>query len=79
MDDTSPNLYERDVTGPFAALCGGGTNDGSMEDCISVAELAGGGYALGDTKADGAGRELRMTRDEITSFAEAWLARERQA
>ncbi|MEY9946931.1 ATP-binding protein [Kitasatospora sp. GAS1066B] len=73
------NLYDRPVSGPFAALCGGGTNDGSMEDCISVAELAGGGYALGDTKPEGAGRELRMSRDEITSFAEAWLAQERKA
>ncbi|MFF9644695.1 DUF397 domain-containing protein [Kitasatospora aureofaciens] len=69
------NLYESEIVGPFAALCGGGTdNDGSMESCISVAELAGGGYALGDTKPEGAGRELRMSREEITSFAEAWLA-----
>ncbi|WP_327068692.1 DUF397 domain-containing protein [Kitasatospora sp. NBC_01302] len=69
------NLYESEIVGPFAALCGGGTdNDGSMESCISVAELAGGGYALGDTKPEGAGRQLRMSREEITSFAEAWLA-----
>ncbi|MDH6132609.1 hypothetical protein P3T37_001994 [Kitasatospora sp. MAA4] len=75
----SENLYDRPVAGPFAALCGGGTNDGSMEDCISLAELTGGGYALGDTKPEGSGRELRMSREEITSFAEAWLAQERQA
>ncbi|KJK55023.1 hypothetical protein [Saccharothrix sp. ST-888] len=72
---SNSNLYKSELAGPFAALCGGGTdNDGSMESCISVAELAGGGYALGDTKPEGAGRELRMSREEITSFAEAWLA-----
>ncbi|MFF9644694.1 DUF397 domain-containing protein [Kitasatospora aureofaciens] len=69
------NLYDREITGEFSALCAGGTdNDGSMESCISVAELAGGGFALGDTKPEGAGRQLRMSREEITSFAEAWLA-----
>lgn len=70
----SANLYEREIKGEFAALCGGGTdNDGSMESCISVAELQGGGYALGDTKPEGAGRELRMTKDEITAFAAKWM------
>jgi hypothetical protein len=68
------NLYDRAIVGPFAALCGGGQdNDGSMESCISVAELAGGGYALGDTKPEGAGREIRMSREEITAFAKEWL------
>ncbi|MGW5820617.1 DUF397 domain-containing protein [Streptomyces noursei] len=68
-------LYDREITGPFSALCGGGTdNDGSMESCITVAELAGGGYALGGNKPEDAGRELRGSRDEITSFARAWLA-----
>lgn len=69
------NLYEREVAGPFAALCGGGTdNDGNMESCLSIAELAGGGYALGDTKPEGKDRELRMSADEITRFARGWLA-----
>ncbi|MEV5607030.1 DUF397 domain-containing protein [Streptomyces sp. NPDC052225] len=68
------NLYERAVDGPFAALCGGGQdNDGNMEDCITIAQLAGGGYALGDTKPEGKNRELRMTASEITSFARGWL------
>ncbi|WP_405667996.1 DUF397 domain-containing protein [Streptomyces sp. NBC_00055] len=67
-------LYDREVTGPFSVLCGGGDNkDGSMEDCLTVAELAGGGYAIGGTKPEDAGRELRGSRDEITSFAKAWL------
>ncbi|MFE6098623.1 DUF397 domain-containing protein [Streptomyces laurentii] len=70
------DLYEREVTGPFAALCGGGTdNDGNMESCITLAELRGGGYALGDSKPEGTGRELRMSAAEITAFAREWLAR----
>lgn len=72
----SGSLYEREIVGPFAALCGGGTdNDGNMESCLTVAELAGGGYALGDNKPEGAGRQLRMSADELTSFAREWLAR----
>jgi len=70
------NLYTREVVGPFAALCGGGTdNDGSMESCLTLAELAGGGYALGDSKPEGEGRQLRMSADELTAFAQGWLAR----
>lgn len=70
---TDPNLYEKEIAGPFTRLCGGGSDDDSMESCLSVASLAGGGYALGDTKPEGEGRELRMSRDEITGFARAWL------
>ncbi|MEU5446852.1 DUF397 domain-containing protein [Streptomyces californicus] len=70
------NLYDKPVAGPFASFCGGGTdNDGNMESCLTLAELAGGGYALGDSKPEGAGRELRMSAKEITDFAEGWLAR----
>ncbi|MFJ3904234.1 DUF397 domain-containing protein [Streptomyces sp. NPDC090025] len=70
------DLYAREVSGQLAALCGGGTdNDGSMESCITLAELRGGGYALGDSKPEGAGRELRMSAAEITAFARSWLAR----
>jgi hypothetical protein len=65
------NLYESEIVGPFQALCGGGTdNDGSMEDCVTIAPLDGGGYALGDTKAAGAGRQLRMSREELLAAAE---------
>ncbi|MFJ4964406.1 DUF397 domain-containing protein [Streptomyces sp. NPDC088729] len=70
------NLYNAEITGPFAALCGGGTDtSGNMESCITLAELQGGGYALGDNKPEGAGRELRMSADEITAFAQAWINR----
>ncbi|MER6942471.1 hypothetical protein ABT294_00485 [Nonomuraea sp. NPDC000554] len=74
MTATTNNLYERPVEGPFKALCGGGDNsDGTMEDCLSIAPLSGGGYALGDTKAAGAGRELRMSRSELVNAARAIL------
>ncbi|MER8044361.1 DUF397 domain-containing protein [Streptomyces sp. NPDC094032] len=70
------DLYERELSGDFAALCGGGTdNDGNMESCITLAELRGGGYALGDSKPEGAGRELRMSAAEITAFARSWIDR----
>ncbi|MDT9690306.1 hypothetical protein Q5762_18560 [Streptomyces sp. P9(2023)] len=53
------DLYEREVSGPFAALCGGGTaNDGNMESCITLAELHGGGYALGETLRLTAGNDV---------------------
>lgn len=71
------NLYESPVKGEFAALCGGGTdNDGSMEDCLTIAELAGGGFAVRDTKPEGQseGRELRFSEAELTSFAAEWMA-----
>jgi hypothetical protein len=71
----SENLYEKPVAGPFTALCGGGTNDGSMEDCLTIADLEGGGYALGDTKEEGKGRELRMSRSELVSAAQEILAK----
>ncbi|CCB74443.1 protein of unknown function [Streptantibioticus cattleyicolor NRRL 8057 = DSM 46488] len=45
-----------------------------MESCISVAELHGGGYALRDTKPEGKGHELRMSKTEITAFARTWLS-----
>ncbi|KPI33244.1 protein of unknown function DUF397 [Actinobacteria bacterium OV450] len=67
-------LYARTIVGPYAALCGGGTNDGNMEDCITIAELAGGGYSLRDSK-DEDRSDLRYSADEITTFARAWLAR----
>lgn len=74
------NLYDREVAGPYSKFCGGGTdNDGNMEDCITIAELAGGGYVLGDSKPEGGDRQIRMSADEITAFAEGWLAQRNTA
>lgn len=63
------DLYAREVEGPFASFCGGGTdNDGTMESCISIAELKGGGYALRGTKPEDTGKELRFSAAEIVDF-----------
>ncbi len=65
------NLYDKPVVGPFAAFCGGSTdNDGSSEDCLEIAPLKGGGYAVRDAKPEGADRELRFTKSELIAFAE---------
>ncbi|MFJ7267234.1 DUF397 domain-containing protein [Streptomyces sp. NPDC099050] len=70
------NLYEKAIEGPFIALCSGGDNGSdSMESCITVSDLVGGGYALRDSKPEGQGQELRMSRAEITGFAREWLAK----
>lgn len=62
-------IYAANVAGPFKALCGGGTdNDGSMEDCITVAPLEGGGYALKDSKLGDDSPELRFTKAEVLAF-----------
>lgn len=70
------DLYAKPISGPFVALCGGGQdNDGSMESCMTIAELAGGGYAMGGNKPGDAGRELRFSAEELTAFATTWLAK----
>ncbi|WP_428950935.1 DUF397 domain-containing protein [Streptomyces sp. cg35] len=67
-------LYDRPVTGEFAAFCGDNSGD-TMESCVTIADLGGGGFALRDSKLEGAAAqpELRMSADEITTFAEGWL------
>ncbi len=66
----SENLYESTIAGPFKALCSGGDNSsGSMEDCLSFAELATGGYAVRDTKLGDESPELRFTKAELLNFA----------
>jgi hypothetical protein len=70
------DLYDRKIEGPFSALCGGGQdNDGNMEDCIEIAPLVGGGYAVGDTKLQGDSPQLRFSEAELTKFARGWLAK----
>lgn len=79
LKNDSTNIYERVVEGPFAIFCGGGSDDDSMEDCLSIAEVKGGGFALRDTKTEGEGRELRGSVTEIRAFAEGVLADQRFA
>ncbi|THA72482.1 DUF397 domain-containing protein [Streptomyces sp. A0642] len=68
--EPSTNLYDRSVEGDFSYLCNGNGTEESMESCLSLAQLNGGGYAIRDTKAEGAGRELRGTSSELLSFAQ---------
>jgi hypothetical protein len=67
MMTTSDNLYEQEITGPFAKLCGGGTNDGNMEDCVLAAPLEGGGLALRDSKVPDS-PELRFSASELIAL-----------
>jgi hypothetical protein len=70
------DLYNAEIAGPFKALCGGSTdNDGSQEDCLSIAELANGaGYAVGDTKLGEGGPILRYNKAELVNGARQILA-----
>lgn len=70
------DLYKAKVIGPYTALCGGGNdNDGSAEDCMNVAELAGGiGYAVADTKLGADSPVLRYTKAELVTGARQILA-----
>lgn len=69
MSETT-KLYAASVAGPYTALCGGGDNSsGSMEDCLTIAELAGGGYSVKDTKLGDDSPELRFSRGELLRAA----------
>ncbi|MDR3081963.1 MAG: DUF397 domain-containing protein [Streptomyces sp.] len=80
INPETTELYQRPITGEFAAYCGGNSGN-DVESCVTVAELGGGGYALRDTKLDGQDEqpELRMSADEITKFAVGWLAQRDQS
>ncbi|GAA2947988.1 DUF397 domain-containing protein [Kitasatospora cinereorecta] len=67
------SLYERPVSGAYSKFCGGNSGN-DVESCMQIADLAGGGYSLTDSKPAGAGKELRMTEDELVAFARGFLA-----
>jgi hypothetical protein len=70
------DLYNTEIAGPFKALCGGSNdNDGTQEDCLSIAELANGaGYAVADTKLGDGSPVLRYNKAELVSGARQILA-----
>ena len=71
----SENLYDKSIVGPFESLCGGNTdNNGDADDCVSVADLEGGGYAVRDAKLGEASPELRFTRDELIELGRKFTA-----
>ncbi|MFD8083216.1 DUF397 domain-containing protein [Kitasatospora sp. NPDC059722] len=67
------NLYELALDGELVAQCGGNL-DSEAESCVSVAPLTGvaDAFALGDTKPEGAGLQLRYTGTELDTFVVQW-------
>ncbi|GAA2617155.1 DUF397 domain-containing protein [Paractinoplanes durhamensis] len=59
----------------FRTPCGGNLG-GSLESCVSFAEIPGhpGAYAVRDTKRGTASPELRFTAAEMTDFVAAMTA-----
>lgn len=59
----------------FTRYCGGNLQS-ENESCVSIAPLPGspGAFILRDTKAQGSGRELRFTAQELDNFALGYAA-----
>ncbi|MFF2933530.1 DUF397 domain-containing protein [Streptomyces mirabilis] len=69
-----PNLYALSaVDAPAKKWCGGNLG-GDNETCVTTTPLAGAvdAFAIGDSKPEGHGAELRMTGAELDSFAINW-------
>ncbi|MFF0392313.1 DUF397 domain-containing protein [Kitasatospora sp. NPDC004615] len=69
------NLYVLPIEGAtFVRQCGGNLTS-EDESCVGLAAIPGlaDGFVLRDTKAEGAGRELRFTRHELDAFAVKWV------
>ncbi|MBX9393054.1 DUF397 domain-containing protein [Streptomyces sp. TRM72054] len=68
------NLYELPVADAPAKKWCGGNLGGDNETCVTTVPLAGvvDAFAVGDSKAEGRGSELRMTGAELDSFAIEW-------
>ena len=73
MDD---DLYQMPSIGAeFTRLCGGNLQS-ENEACVEIAPIPGSNSAfiIRDTKAGGAGRELRFTATELDDFARGYAA-----
>lgn len=70
------NLYALPTEGVKPQSYCGGNLTGDNESCLAFAEIPGapGAFVLTDTKPQGAGREIRVTADELDSFATGWIA-----
>lgn len=75
-DNDTPAIYDEPVEAPFAKLCGGGTNDGNMEDCVLAAPLPDGGLAIKDSKLGDASPELRFDAEELKALGAAIAAQQ---
>ena len=60
----------------FEQYCGGNLG-GSNETCVSFAAIPGSesSFVVRDSKAEGAGKELRFTAAELDDFASGWVER----
>ncbi|MGX1251743.1 hypothetical protein RKD48_004254 [Streptomyces ambofaciens] len=65
------NLYALSAADTPARKWCGGNLGGDNETCVTTVPLAGAvdAYAVGDSKAEANGSELRMTGAELDSFA----------
>ncbi|WP_043471050.1 DUF397 domain-containing protein [Kitasatospora sp. MBT66] len=63
------------TSGLFVRQCGGNLESES-ETCVSLAAIPGAadGFAIRDSKEEGAGRELRFSAAELDAFACRWVA-----
>ncbi|MEU6318115.1 DUF397 domain-containing protein [Streptomyces sp. NPDC047009] len=71
---TKPNLYELPAAAdaPAKKWCGGNLG-GDNETCVTTRPLASvDAFVVGDSKPEGAGRELRMSGPELDTFALNW-------
>jgi hypothetical protein len=58
----------------FTRFCGGNLQS-DQESCVEIAEIPGtSAFIVRDSKAEGSGRELRFTVQELDSFARGYAA-----
>ncbi|MER5549250.1 DUF397 domain-containing protein [Streptomyces sp. NPDC002589] len=72
---TQPNLYELPAAAdaPANRWCGGSLG-GDNETCVTTIPLKGAvdAFAVGDSKPEGHGSQLRMSGAELDTFAIEW-------
>jgi hypothetical protein len=68
------NLYELATAQTQETTWCGGNLGGDNETCMTTVPLAGvtDAFAVGDTKPEGRGNQLRMTGAELDTFAVEW-------
>jgi hypothetical protein len=73
MDNSNLYALPAAADAPAKKWCGGNLG-GDNETCVTTVPLVGvDAFAVGDSKPEGAGRELRMTGAELDSFALRWV------
>ena len=70
------DLYQMPSSGAnFTKYCGGNLQN-ENESCVEIAPIPGsaGGFIVRDSKAEGSGRELRFTGQELDNFVRGYAA-----